>query len=347
MVIKHSTWDAVLTLQGRLSSGEGRELDHLQAGANRELVSDILKQHLPCIDTELFDQCQKSLMPGCSIRSRILLGQRLRRRLKAQARRLPISDATLKVWRRSKAAFRRLVFRRASRRRMVVGGAMIALVGGDGAGKSTLASELHEWLAKYFDTRRVHMGKPPRSCSTFAALAVSKVISLIGSACRDNWCVQAGASAESPALFKCLWLLRRICIARDRRRSYTTARRLASNGGLVICDRYPIPEVSLMDGPQLYRRLNGGKANRVARFLVQTEERYYQDIMPPELLIVLRIDPEIAVLRKPEEDAAFVRARAQEIWEIDWGKTTAHVIDASLPKAEVLSMIKSTLWSEL
>ena len=40
---------------------------------------------------------------------------------------------------------------------------------------------------------------------------------------------------------------------RDRYISYVQARRFATNGGLVICDRFPLPQIKIMDGPQVER----------------------------------------------------------------------------------------------
>jgi thymidylate kinase len=85
----------------------------------------------------------------------------------------------------------------------------------------------------------------------------------------------------------------------------------------------------------------------LVKFLLGLEAKYYQQILLPELLIVLRLDPEIAVQRKQEEPEFSVRARSTEIWEFDWKTTAAHVIDANQSKEAVLSEIKCLVWSEL
>jgi thymidylate kinase len=138
-----------------------------------------------------------------------------------------------------------------------------------------------------------------------------------------------------------------VCLAHDRYRAYAKARRFATNGGLVFCDRYPVPQISLMDGPQASRATHKGKTNRLVVFLVRLEQRYYQQIMPPDVLIVLRVDPETAVQRRADQDAAVVRARSQEICAIDWRQTRAHIVDACRSKADVLAEIKQLIWSEL
>jgi thymidylate kinase len=77
------------------------------------------------------------------------------------------------------------------------------------------------------------------------------------------------------------------------------------------------------------------------------EENFYQKMVLPDQLIVLRADPEIAVKRKTEEDEFSVRARSSEIWEMDWKQTQASVINANKPKEEVSAVIKNLIWSIL
>ncbi|HZK61793.1 MAG TPA: hypothetical protein VFC41_06925, partial [Anaerovoracaceae bacterium] len=143
------------------------------------------------------------------------------------------------------------------------------------------------------------------------------------------------------------WALREVFTARDRYINYKTARQFASNGGLAIVDRFPLSQIKFMDGPQLSRMTKGISQNRLIKFLIKKEEKYYMKISPPDLLIVLRADPEIAVQRKIDEKPEEVRARSTEIWEINWKEPSAFVIDANLPKEAVLSEIKRLIWSNL
>jgi thymidylate kinase len=81
--------------------------------------------------------------------------------------------------------------------------------------------------------------------------------------------------------------------------------------------------------------------------LKRREQSYYQQTVVPELLIALRVDPEVAVRRKTDEPASSVRERSTEIWELDWDGTGAYLIDASKSKGEVLAEIKALIWSRL
>ena len=98
------------------------------------------------------------------------------------------------------------------------------------------------------------------------------------------------------------WFIRAVCTARDRYLTYIQARRFSSNGSLVLCDRYSLPGFMKMDGPQCEHALvNSKKINWFLRFLVNREKYYYQQITLPDLLIVLKADPEITVRRKKDE----------------------------------------------
>lgn len=65
------------------------------------------------------------------------------------------------------------------------------------------------------------------------------------------------------------------------------------------------------------------------------------------MLIVLRVNPQIAVQRKTDEDATSVEKRSTEIWQLNWETTDAHIIDASKSKTEVASELKTLIWSRL
>jgi len=143
------------------------------------------------------------------------------------------------------------------------------------------------------------------------------------------------------------WLIREICTARDRYSTYKRARRFATNGGLVILDRFPLQQIKFMDSPQIARMTRKNSATKLLKFLIRLEESYYQKMVIPDLLIVLRADPEIAVCRKTDEDQEEVRARSAEIWELDWKQIPAVVINANRSKEAVLSEVKNLLWTQL
>jgi thymidylate kinase len=359
MILKHSTWDAILSREGTLIKRERQELAYLLAHINQDRVYDLLSQHLPYIDAELFDNCIEALQPGCSTWTRIKAGQWLRAKLQANARHSLLADVFLKLWRRGVLTIRRRIFKSSVKHRLESGGAMIAIVGGDGAGKSTVVDGLYDWLSKDFDIVKMHLGKPAWSTIAILVRGILKIGQILGlypleSTFRETLEQSSLVSSGYP------FLLREACRARDRYLTYSKARRFAANGGLVILDRFPLPQIKLMDGPQAERfirqLMDGPQAKRfmsphldspIAKFLVRIEESYYRRIQVPELLIVLRVDPEIAVRRKTGDDATSVRERSMEISAVNWEHTNAHIIDSSKSKTDVLTEVKALIWSEL
>lgn len=359
MILKHSTWDTILGGDGRLGKSERRELAYLLERVDRGYVYEIVEEHLPYIGSELFNACVEALQGNRSALTRARTGQRLQKALQVNARRRLAVDTWLKSWRRLVLAVRRRIVKGSTKYRLGSGGAMIAIVGGDGAGKSTAIEGLEKWLSKHFKTTTVHMGKPAWSWTTKAIRGILKIGNLLGLYPVDS---SFGKTLEqrSPMSPGYPWLLRELCRARDRYYTYLAARRFAADGGLVILDRFPLSAIKLMDGPQVERFvgelatrpqaklfLSPDRDSATVKFLERREKTYYERIVKPEVLIALRVHPEVAVQRKTDEAASSVRERSTEIWELDWDGIDARLIDASKSRGEVLAEIKAIIWSEL
>ena len=347
MILKHSTWDAIFMRHGSLSDSERCELEFLLSPITLEKSRAVLEQHLPYIDHGLFEACTQAMQPGYSFWKRIWVGQQLQNKLSSCARRPQIADVFLKLWRRVEQPIVYRLHLRRPRKRIANGGLLVAIIGGDGSGKTTAVTELHQRLSEDFDVIKVHMGKPSWSWMTIIIRGFLKIGRSLGLYPFVNEGSEPSIDTNSPLFPGYPWLIREVCTARDRYIEYNRARRFATNGGLVICDRFPLTQIKIMDGPQVERVTCSIKANTVIKFLAALEHRYYQRIMLPDLLIVLRVDPEVCAQRKMDETADSVLSRSQEIWDVDWCKTRAHVIDASQSKSQVVSDVLKLVWSNL
>jgi thymidylate kinase len=138
-------------------------------------------------------------------------------------------------------------------------------------------------------------------------------------------------------------LLRHLCTARDRYLLYLKARRFALQGGIAVCERYPISENRALVGPSIPALLSPN-SGPLHRWFSAVEASYYRKIVRPDLILVLRLHPELAVRRKPEEPADYVRSRGQIIWDTDWSSGHAVVVDAAQPLNQVLSELKAIIW---
>lgn len=342
LVLKHSTWDSILMRHGHLSATERYELNDLSTEATLSKVGNVLL-HLPGMNQSLFDQCLQSLQPGCPVWTRIRVGEKLQKVLRTCSRYPHAFDVILKFSRRIWQPVLSRVFHYTPKNRFANTGLLIAIVGGDGAGKTTLVDDLHSWLSETFEMSQVHMGKPDWSWSTWLVRGILKIGTLLRLSRFEG---DVFEEFHQPHGYP--WFFRSVCTARDRYLTYLRARRLASNGGLVLCDRFSFPGFMAMDGPQCGQAISTlKKAGWLHDFLAKLEIFYYEQIRQPDLLIVLKVDPEVAIQRKRDESEASVRARSSEVWERDWTEKAAYVIDASLSMDEVVSQARAIVWAHL
>jgi thymidylate kinase len=354
MTVKHCTWDAFVTFQGSLSRSERRELHDLLEQVELADVWAVTDLHFPFIPRELWERCLRSVSPGSSRWFQFRTASSLQRTLAGWSRRPPALDTWVRMWRRFRTVLRRKIFRRGPvTNQLSSGGSLIAIVGGDGAGKSTAVEALARWLSsENIESQTVHMGKPRWSPLTAIVKSMLKLVAATKrsptSSAKALRSSLAAADEGKMTLRNRARLGWEALTARDRYRTYRRARRLASNGSLVICDRYPLPQVSLMDGPVTARMKDPSRWGRWARSMAGLERSYYDRIASPDMLFVLRLDPETAVQRKRGiEPESSVRPRSEEIWGMDWRDSPAVVIDAAAPKEQVLSKIRSVIWSRL
>ena len=346
-VLKHSATE--LLIRGALgkhnAAAKREEVEFLESGIDPARLANILTRLAPSIDLAFFERCLQSLRRGNSLLHRALVRRQLTKRLAASARRSRLLDSWLQVQRGSTGFVRERLLRQKAGKRFAEGGVLIAVIGGDGAGKTTVLTTLNKWLSNDFATRRFHIGKPPRSLITLALIVMLRAIRLS----KDGPAVSASEATQNyehdfPGYLR---LLRWVSAGRDRRRLYIKARRFATNGGIALCDRFPTRQLQLMDGPNIAQSVPPQRRNKFVKLLNRLELHYYRQILPPDLLIVLRVDPDIAVQRKTAEREEHVRPRSTELWKQDWQGTSAKVIDAGQSPEDVLGEAQSIIWASL
>lgn len=342
-MLKHGTPEAIITHRGSLSETERWELETLSSRIDEQQLHRRLRESLPFLDHDLFRSCVRSLEPGCPVMMRLEAWRRLRPRLEPFSRRGRGLDVWLQMWRRLDRKTRVRVLRRPRRRSLTGGGRLVAVVGGDGAGKSTVIRDLASWLSPLSRTGTVHLGKPRRSVAWLVLRAYTHVGRAVG--LRSSPLPAGSLPDGRPDGWSYAWLLTGALTARDRARAAVRAKDRAIRGTIVFCDRYPMPPTMRMDGPRVGPE-HVAAMKGIRRRLAKAERSAYDRIPAPDILIVLRVDPEVAAERRSDADPFLVRSRAEEIRDATWPQS-AIVVDANRSRELVLGEIKARTWSRL
>jgi len=240
-----------------------------------------------------------------------------------------------------------------STRTLPQGGVTIAVLGADGAGKSTLVGELTRWLSREVAVVTTYGGSGVGSASLPRRLLqrVGAVRRRLRGAGRDRRgaprAVRAGpVSAQPLTAARGVWVL---ALARERVRRALDARRARSMGLVVLSDRIAQSQFPGMnDGPRLTAWL--GSPSRWRRWAAERERRAFRlsELVPPDLVIKLHVPVEVALARKPETPPEQVRRGGQLIRDLRWPATTRVVdLDATRPLDEVIVQAKRAVWAAL
>ena len=211
---------------------------------------------------------------------------------------------------------------------------VVAVVGCDGSGKSTLSNDLIAELAKKRQIEWVYLGQSSGNIADWI-----RNLPLIGPAF-GRYLVRKAERAHSKEASQpdTLTAIVIFLLSLWRVHKFRRVLKLAHRGVLVITDRYPQAEVPgfYFDGTGL----NAANAQScLARFLLKQETRLYQWMAShqPALLIRLNIDAETAHARKPDHKLAMLRDKVRVIPTLNFNGAAILDLDGRDPYPEVLA----------
>lgn len=220
------------------------------------------------------------------------------------------------------------------------GGLVVAVIGSDGAGKSTAIEHIVDWLGWRLNVSVQYLGSSQPSRRTALVKRAAKLARGADRLLRR----QDEARPTGPAAI--LMALRHLGDAADRVRRGRVAHSLASQGVLVLLDRYPLPGVLVagraLDGPRIRSTLDA-RSGILAR-LADREEHLYRDLPRPDHLLVLRVSPEIARQRRPDHAGDDLAARTAAMDAVERADIPMTIIDADQPLDTVQTEVRAALW---
>lgn len=241
-----------------------------------------------------------------------------------------------------------------SRRLGSRGGTMIALVGADGAGKSSLTTELSRWLGAKLDVATVYGGSGVGTASA-ARRALRSLARLVrGKASNGSGSkVQRHAVSEDPGARdvgngSVGNVLRALLIDRERRSRLRDAWRARSRGVIVLSDRFPQSQFpSINDGPRL-GELKGARWPLGSAAAREEDTFRFAEAVGPDLVVKLVVPFDVAARRKPDTPSAQLRQKIEIVRRLRFGgRTKVVTVDASAPWDEVLLRVKQCVWDAL
>ena len=227
------------------------------------------------------------------------------------------------------------------------GGMVVAFIGSDGAGKSTLCADTVAWLGGKLDVVPIYFGSGDGP-SSFLRMPLQFVRRLVdrraasGSpgARRSGWRGWLRAVALIP------WALSLSLEKRGKLRRMIRAR---NRGMMVVCDRYAQDQVQGFNDGRLLDRL-AHSPWRFARALAAWEARPYHDAQldPPDVVIKLVASPSVALSRRPEMRAEEIELRIAAVRSLRFpDQTLVAEIDADRPFEEVSRSVRRVVWKVL
>ncbi|WP_208417827.1 nucleoside triphosphate hydrolase [Sphingopyxis panaciterrae] len=210
---------------------------------------------------------------------------------------------------------------------------LIAVVGSDGSGKSTLSADL---LAHVRRTRIAESGylglgsgEQGRRIGRWPVIGppLHRFLDGIADKLREPGAPIPGMLAARYALNKSQKRRAKFAGLVDRRRAGIT----------IVTDRYPQLEVpGLHDGPIL-----AGRAPNARLAAMQAEERaLYAEMAAyvPTLVIRLHVDVDTVMARKPDHDRALITRKVETVPMLTFNGAPIVDIDATLPYEEELAI---------
>jgi thymidylate kinase len=210
---------------------------------------------------------------------------------------------------------------------------LIAIIGSDGSGKSTVADHILEWVGRYGPAGRAHLGKQSGNVGRaigqmpLVGAAMDRLIRRKADDVNDRL-----KEDKQPTLLPAL-VISAFTLRRKRRFKRMLAMR--KQGLIVITDRYPQVAVpGAYDGPG-FPDSQGG--SRLVLGLARREQAMFQWMASyrPDLVLRLNVDVDTAFARKPDHRRDALARKIAVTPHLTYGGAPIVDIDANQPLERV------------
>ncbi|MES2649748.1 MAG: hypothetical protein V4717_22915 [Bacteroidota bacterium] len=240
------------------------------------------------------------------------------------------------------------------------GGLIVAIIGADGSGKSTVINNLHQTFKKKMDIYKIYFGMGGgrmswyrymlRKLKQFTSVLKRNTVSrsnksgIAASIVEKNFSSKT-ATSFTGNFFKCLEAL---MVAIEKKANLQKMQVAKKKGMLVLCDRFPQNSVvGYNDGPALTDYKNSG--NIIWRSIAKLEAKMYDSFAAssPDILFKLVADARVIEARKPGQTSIeILKKKIEGIKNLQFNASCKVItINAEEPLEEVLKTIKKNIWN--
>lgn len=334
------------------SSGPESELAFLMSTSDRERVLDVSEQLLGPLARLPIAGC---LDRGPGVKELARLRQVVTRVLASQTSSRGPAAFTRRMNREAAWAMRGISRKVVARpvlkgRGGTGGGVIVAFVGCDGSGKSTMVAETRNFLAPKLDVYPMYLGSGDGSSSWLRTpMKVVRDRAFGPSRNRGTIATKERVGTQHPKAMSAAKVVWALALASEKSRKLRQIMTARTRGMVVVCDRWPQMQYpGELDGPRL-THWAGGNARQ--RWLAAYELRPYELArrFPPDIVIRLDVDVETARARRPEDAPEYLAHRIELVrgLSFDGSLFGAVEIDATQPPDKVLTAILRAVWSRL
>lgn len=206
---------------------------------------------------------------------------------------------------------------------------LIAVIGSDGSGKSTVCEHLITLVKKYGPAEQVHLGKQARNVGRAVVKLPLMGKSLNKTIERNKVKTAKTLPGPVPALVITAFVVRRLL----RFRHMLACRR---RGLIVLTDLYPQAQIpGAYDGTVFPPNVSG---SRFVSWLASLERSafHWMASYKPDLVIKLNVDLDVACARKPDHKPESLARKIAVTPQLTFGGAELIDIDANKPLGEVL-----------
>ncbi|WP_409282254.1 nucleoside triphosphate hydrolase [Pseudomonas putida] len=227
---------------------------------------------------------------------------------------------------------------------------VIAFVGCDGAGKTTVSDAILAWMRESQPTESCHLGIQSKALGEKLAslpMVGGKLKRLIAKHSPPPE-PAADAPTRQPKAPSTLAAMAIFALSVRRWRRYQKMMALRKNGIAIIADRFPQIAVAKMkiDGPGLSHL---PQRNAIGRLLARCERLLYCYMVSyrPDVVIRLNVDLETAYRRKPDHRYASLASKIALVPALEYQGSPIVDLDSTQPLDQVIARAKQEITTHL